>query len=107
MMLCLLTLLISCCAMKFGSMPDTQALQLQLKQNISTKADVLKVLGPPRGYGMARFPNVPNPRVIWFYEYLESDGKHARLKMLLMFFGGEKYEGHLWFSSFEKIKVIR
>lgn len=106
-MLCLFTLLMSCCAVKFGRMPDTEALQLQLKQNVSTKADVLKVLGPPRGYGMARLPKLPNPRVIWFYEYLESDGKSVRLKMLLMFFDGEKYEDHLWFSSFEKIKKVK
>lgn len=56
---------------------------------------------------MARLPAMPNPNVLWFYEYLESDGKEADLKMLLVFFDGEMYSGHLWFSSFEKIEVIR
>jgi hypothetical protein len=68
---------------------------------------VLRILGPPRGYGVARLPAMPNPNVLWFYEYLESDGKEADLKMLLVFFDGEMYSGHLWFSSFEKIEVIR
>ncbi len=56
---------------------------------------------------MARLPMLPNPNVLWFYEFLESDGKNIDLKMLLVFFDGEKYSGHLWFSSFEKIGVIR
>ena len=55
----------------------------------------------------ARLPAMPNPNVIWFYEYLESDGKEADLKMLLVYFDGELYSGHLWFSSFEKLEVIK
>lgn len=105
--LALLTLFAGCMTVKYGSMPDTMALQTQLTQQVSSKADVLRVLGAPRGYGMARLPMLPNPNVLWFYEFLESDGKNIDLKMLLVFFDGEKYSGHLWFSSFEKIGVIR
>jgi hypothetical protein len=92
---------------KYGNMPDTMALQTQLTQHVSNKADVLRVLGSPRGYGMARLPSLPRPGVIWFYEFLESDGNNVDLKMLIVFFDGEKYSGHLWFSSFEKIEVIK
>lgn len=95
------------CTVKIGSMPDTLALQSQLRQHVSTKGDVLRVLGPPRGYGMGRLPDFPDPRVTWFYEYVESDGTNIELKMLLVFFDGERYSGHLWFSSLEKLEVIR
>ncbi len=96
-----------CLKMKYGSMPDTNAIQTHLTLYASTKADVLRVLGPPRGYGMTRLPAMPSPNVIWFYEYLESDGRVADLKMLLVYFEGEMYSGHLWFSSFEKIEVVK
>ena len=103
----LLTLFAGCMTVKYGSMPNTMALQTQLTQHVSNKADVLRILGPPRGYGMARLPSLPNPNVLWFYEFIESDGNNVDLKMLLVFFEGEKYSGHLWFSSFDKIEVIR
>ena len=88
-------------------MPDTNALKKQLKQNSSNKADVLKALGTPRGYGMARLSSMQDPSVLWFYEFIETDGKNIDLKMLLVFFEDDKYRGHLWFSSFEKVEVIR
>ena len=103
----LLTLFAGCMKVKFGSMPNTMALQTQLTQHVSNKADVLRVLGPPRGYGMMRLPAMPNPNVLWFYEFTESDGNNVDLKILLVFFDGEKYNGHFWFSSFEKIEKIK
>jgi hypothetical protein len=103
----MLILLTGCLKVKYGSMPDTKAIQAHLTLYASTKADVLRVLGPPRGYGMTRLPAMPSPNVIWFYEYLESDGKNVDLKMLLVYFEGEMYSGHLWFSSFTKAEVIK
>jgi len=104
----LLTLFAGCMTpVRYGSMPDTMALQTQITQHVSNKAEVLRVLGPPRGYGMVHLHMMPNPHAIWFYEFMESDGNNIDLKMLLVFFDGEKYSGHLWFSSFEKIEVIR
>lgn len=103
----MLILFTGCLKVKYGKMPDTNALQTHLTLYASTKADVLRVLGPPRGYGMTRLPVMPSPNVIWFYEYLETDGKVADLKMLLVYFEGEMYSGHLWFSSFTKPEVIK
>ena len=102
-----LTLFAGCMKIKFGSMPDTAALQSQLTQHVSNKADVLEVLGAPRGYGMVNLSEAPNPHVVWFYEYMESDGKDADLKMLLVYFDGEKYSGHFWFSSVEKFEYVK
>jgi len=96
-----------CMTVKFGNMPDTSALSTQLTQHVSNKPDVLRVLGSPRGYGMVSLPTMPHPYVTWFYEFMEADGVNVDLKMLLVFFDGEKYTGHLWFSSFEKMEVIK
>ena len=101
----MLILFTGCLKIKYGNMPDTNLLQTHLTLYASTKADVLRILGPPRGYGMTRLPAMPSPNVIWFYEYLETDGKDADLKMLLVYFEGEMYSGHLWFSSFTKAEV--
>jgi hypothetical protein len=105
---CLQLFLAGCMStVKFGRIADTGALQTQLTQNVSTKGDVLKSLGPPRGYGMARLPSQFEPRTLWFYEYAETDGQNAHLKMLLVIFDGEKYSGHFWFSSVERVKLVQ
>ena len=106
---CLTLLFAGCATAKYGRDPDIRALT-QLSQNVSTKADVLKSLGPPRGYGMARLFNESEPRVLWFYEYVKIEGLMDRmsldLNMLVVIFDGEKFSGHFWFSSSDKVKVI-
>jgi len=67
-------------------------------------------LGAPRGYGTARFsPDVP-PMKLWLYEYVEAHGQDISLQMLVVILGKgetedhtEKYEGHLWFFSGNKL----
>ena len=39
------------------------------------------------------------PRTIWSYEYGEAEGAQLRLKILLVFFAQDRYDGYLWFSS--------
>ena len=87
------------CTVKWGRQPDIAALSSKLTQGSSTKADVLAALGPPRGFGGARLPNAGEPRVLWYYEHLESDGKTSRVTTLVTFFNGEIYDGHLWLSA--------
>jgi hypothetical protein len=99
---CLAAVSLSACTLKYGRIPDTASLSSSLRQNISTKADVLKVLGTPRGYGRADLGPPSEPQVLWFYEYLEASRKEFRLTMLVVFFHKELYTGHLWFSSQEK-----
>jgi hypothetical protein len=38
-------------------------------------------------------------RAMWFYEYQEASGSSVDLKYLLVFFLGDVYDGHLWFSA--------
>ena len=87
-------------SLRYGSPPRVDRLGA-LKPGDSTTADVLLMLGEPRGRGATQFsPGLP-PGRIWFYEYQEGDGKTFRLKILLVFFDRDKdlYAGHLWFSA--------
>jgi hypothetical protein len=89
---------------KYGSPPKVKDLGA-LKPGISSKVDVLAVLGDPRGHGAARLPSVPTSREIWSYEYTEAKGKRVSIEILLIFFDKELYDGHLWFSSAQLLEI--
>ena len=91
-------LLAGCMSVKYGVPPRTDRLGT-LTVGVSSSADVLTALGEPRGRGAARFSIEPTRRTIWSYEYTEAEGTQIGLKMLLVFFNQDRYEGHLWFSS--------
>lgn len=82
----------------FGTPPRVAALA-QLTVGQSTSADILQVLGEPRGNGAARFPVNPELRTVWFYEYLEAEGGSSKVSALIVFVRDGRYEGYLWFSS--------
>jgi hypothetical protein len=89
------------CSVTLGSLPKTDRLET-LQRGISSRADVLLVLGEPRGHGMARLAGFPPPRrEIWHYEYAHAKAFSGRihLKFLWVFFREDRYEGHFWFSS--------
>jgi len=83
-------------------MPETRPLVEELTPQVSTKEDVLHVLGPPRGYGMAKMIEVAGPRTIWYYESMDASSMKIRIAMLLVFFDGELFDGYMWFSSIEE-----
>lgn len=87
-----------CMTLTYGVAPQTDRLD-ELSIGKSQRGDVLLVLGQPRGKGAADVSPRYGRRTIWFYEYVESDGQAVRLKMLLVYFVGDVYDGHLWFSS--------
>ena len=39
------------------------------------------------------------PRTIWSYEYGEFEAAQMKLKILLVFFAQDRYDGYLWFAS--------
>ena len=103
--LAIIPLLVGCAStIKFGSAPRIDKLE-NFKLGISNKSDVLLSLGEPRGYGAGRFSSVPEPRGIWSYEYVVSDGKKGSLKLLLVFFEEDLYDGYLWFSASELVDI--
>jgi len=75
-----------------------------LSYSNSTKSDVESLLGKPRGYGVARHSENQEPRNLWFYEYIQLKGSQVRIKILLVFFDQDVYEGHLWFSANELLE---
>lgn len=67
-------------------------------------------LGAPRGYGTGRLSPETPPMKLWFYEYVEAKGRDISLQILVVMLGKgeyvglpEKYEGHLWFYSGNKL----
>ena len=96
----LLALLATGCA-HYGSV-TRGAIEGRLTPNVSSKADVLKVLGPPRGYGMARLGNAEQ-RSLWYYEEGGSAFFSLRLSLVLVAFRGETYEGFLSLDAEEHL----
>ncbi len=100
---CLIAVIVlSACSttIKYGIPPNVSSLN-KLQQGVSTKTDVLLLLGEPRGKGNTRLI-ASNPYLfdILFYEYSQSDGRNVSTKFLLILMDKEDvYQGHLWFSS--------
>jgi hypothetical protein len=85
---------------KFGRIPDTTRLETSLQPAISTRDDVLDVLGEPRNSGGAMLPVLHNsPRDMWVYYYEEGTLTDDRRIFLFVFFKEDRYDGYLWFSS--------
>jgi|GEM_PF-989050 len=91
-------LFVGCITVQYGWKPPVERLD-SLRPRISTPAEVLLVLGEPRGRGIVRYSKEAAPRSIWFYEYVYYDLKSVKIKFLLVFFEKEVYEGYLWFFS--------
>lgn len=70
-----------------------------LKVGAASAGEVVSALGEPRGRGRARFAADLPEQQVWFYEYMQTDGRKVQLKMLLVFLEKDTYVGHLWFSS--------
>jgi hypothetical protein len=100
-----LSLLSGCLpSVKFGYPPRVENLA-SLQPGVSTTENILLSLGEPRGSGKVKFTPDMEPRSIWYYEYVESSGKKASLKFLLVFVDKDIYDGHLWFASSYTHKV--
>lgn len=95
-----LALGMSACApsVRIGTSPPTERLG-DLTVGASTGDDVRRVLGAPRGAGMARSISLPDPRRIWLYDYVQGEAGKSGTTILLVFFREDRYDGHLWFSS--------
>ncbi|UCF67677.1 MAG: hypothetical protein JSV80_18295 [Acidobacteriota bacterium] len=93
---------VGCTTAQYGRMPETRLLAESLTRQVSTKEDVLRVLGPPRGYGLAEMAGVDGSRTIWYYESTKATTKDIDFAILLVFFDGGDFDGYMWFSSLEK-----
>ncbi len=74
-------------------------LETEFKRGVSTKADVLTVLGEPDGSGGAIFPTASYGSDVWYYEAYRSSLSGLNQKILLVYFKGEELDGFMWFSN--------
>jgi hypothetical protein len=85
--------------MRFGRHPDVSRLETALQPKVSTRSDVLSVLGEPRNTGGAMLPNHDAPRDMWVYYYEEGSQVDGRRIFLFVFIFEDSYDGYMWFSS--------
>ena len=99
----LLSLVAGCVTLPFGSPPNQTRLE-RLKEGQSTAADVLLLLGEPRGDGAVRWTPSLAPEKVWYYEYVVLGFGRIDNKALLVFFDQDRYVGYLWFSTTKLVK---
>lgn len=95
-----------------GPFAEIDRIEAELKRGVSTKMDVRRVLGTPKGIGATILPTDPRPREIWEYEDVEvtsvkSDGAgvfraESRQQIILIMFNGETFDGFVWYAAAEK-----
>lgn len=84
-----------------GRLAPTERLT-ELARGASSEDDVRRVLGAPRGYGAIRHASGRSDlRKIWFYEFVRMKDDQVELKILLVFFDQERYDGYMWFGAKE------
>lgn len=86
-------------SMQIGKEPTIDRLD-QLTINVSSAEQIEAVLGEPQGRGEVSSPGF-GLKEAWLYEVTRTDGKQARMRMLMVFIDDEThvYHGHLWFAS--------
>lgn len=113
----IMTLLIGCAPKRVttGAFKQLTRIEGEFKRGVSTKEDVRRVLGSPRGGGSAILPPDRRQREVWFYEDIEvlnvTSPKPGIMRMdvrqqiLLVFFDEEVFDGYMWFSNAAKAKA--
>lgn len=92
-----------------GPFTQVSRLEKELRRGVSTKMDVQRVFGVPKGFGAALFPTDPKPREVWYYEDIEVIGLKSeqdgviratmRQQILNVFFKDGIFDGFMWFSN--------
>lgn len=95
--------LLSGCSLEIraGHEPDISALEHELIPGKSTRGQVVAAIGWPCGEGRALMPFHGQPRYALTYYYEEVTLGDDRRMFLFVFMDEGKYEGYMWFSSFE------
>jgi hypothetical protein len=90
----------ACYPAHVGFRPHAERLP-ELRVGASTKGDVEALLGEPLGHGAARFAPELAAGDLWVYGYEGYDGGLPRVErwILLVFFAGDRYDGHLWTAN--------
>lgn len=91
-----------------GAFTQVGRIETELKRGLSTKMDVRRVLGAPKGTGGMLFSDDPRPREVWFYSDIAATGVTSegggvfrvkvREQVLIVFFVTEVLDGFMWYS---------
>ncbi len=109
----LMALLVAGCATQTGkthAFSQIDRIESDLQRGITTKGDVLLLLGEPDGagalggFGALRGPDHARkgPAIAWYYQSFKASGLvgiEFELDILLVFFEGDIVDGFLWFSN--------
>ena len=91
-----------------GAFTQTARIEAELKRGTSTKMDVQRVLGTPKGTGGAILPLDPRPREVWYYSDISAtnmrrEGQELRgdirVQFVLVFFRDGLFDGFMWSAS--------
>lgn len=76
-------------------------LESELTRGVSTKADVLFLLGEPSGSGGAMLPTASYANDVWYYEASHASALSGvlNLRILLVYFTDNTYSGFMWFTN--------
>ncbi len=74
-------------------------LESGFERGVSTKADVISVLGEPDGSGGSRFPTAAHDNEVWYYEASRASLSSVTQKILLVYFRGGVFDGFMWFTN--------
>ncbi len=92
-----------------GAFVPVQRIEQELRRGVSSKSDVQRVLGTPKGYGSMVFPQDLRNLEVWYYEDIaltkaQAVGDHVirvdmRQQILLVTFDGSVLDGFVWFTN--------
>ena len=107
MCMLVLPLLVAACAappFEMGRAAPTDKVD-RLISDRTTRAEVIALLGQPRGYGLMRHTPDQPLRDVLVYERLRIKGDQIGVDMLLVYLNEDRYDGYLWFSAKELLKT--
>ena len=97
-----------------GAFVQVDRLDTDLQKGVSTKMDVQRVFGAPKGMGGAIVPVYRLHREFWYYEDIEmKDIKkvegvykaNMRQQVLFITFDKGVYDGYMWFTNVSEEKA--
>lgn len=109
------TLLAGGCATQAttGAFTKVRRIDSDLQRGVSSKMDVQRVLGAPKGLGHAVLPLDPRPREVWFYDDIavkDARGEpgviriQVKQQILLVFFEKGVFDGFMWYSTEDTVE---
>jgi outer membrane protein assembly factor BamE (lipoprotein component of BamABCDE complex) len=97
-----------------GVFVPVDRIEQELRRGVSTKIDVQRVLGTPKGYGAMVFPQDRRELEVWYYEDIALTQVHAagegrmsgdvRQQVLLVTFDKSTFDGFIWFTNAGQIQ---